>query len=283
MSYVRECFSKSVLLGTLDNPLRPKETCEPSDISEEGQKVFACLCENDYCNSYRSPDEPRPSLPPLLLSKEDPRPAEVNKTLMGRGEQEDVSRIQGSAKILTNTVTTTERQVTAARKSPLRCHSCGNLFNPEDKCEEFSVTREEQEEECEAGEVCLLYMWHKSVAVTAAVRHCFPETILLGERERLHTCTACQLIYLILIKCHHSWHRVFFLLIFHAFQAPSRPRSDPVPAVSSRTSLRTARPVSGPVFVTRIYATIKLYRTSAMLIMDTKKPFTRLLHHPPQQ
>ena len=185
MSYVRECFSKSVLLGTLDNPLRPKETCEPSDISEEGQKVFACLCENDYCNSYRSPDEPRP----LMLPREDPGLVEINKTLIGRGEQEDVSRMQSSAKIITNTnldTVTTERQLTAARKSPLRCHVCGDLFSPDTKCEEFSVTRADQVEECEAGEVCLLYMWHKSDSLTAAVRHCFPETILLGERD----CTA---------------------------------------------------------------------------------------------
>ena len=166
--------------------------------------MFACLCENDYCNSYRSPDEPRPSLPPPLLSKEDPRLVEVNKTLIGRGEQEDVSRIQSQspAKIITNTnqdPVTTERQVTAARKSPLRCHTCGNLFNPDNKCEEFSVTREDQVEECDDGEVCLLYMWHKSDSVTAAVRHCFPETILLGERDlRMHRS------YLILIKCHHE-------------------------------------------------------------------------------
>ena len=189
MSYVRECFSKSVLLGTLDNPLRPKETCEPSDISEEGQKVFACLCENDYCNSYRSPDEPRPSVPSLMLPKEDPGLVEINKTLIGRGEQEDVSRMQSSAKIITNTnrdTVTTERQLTAARKSPLRCHVCGDLFSPDTKCEEFSVTRADQVEECEAGEVCLLYMWQKSDSLTAAVRHCFPETILLGKRD----CTA---------------------------------------------------------------------------------------------
>ena len=190
MSYVRECFSKTVLLGTLDKPLKPKEMCEPRDISEEGQQVFACLCETDYCNPYRSPDEPRPSLPLLpLIEEQDPSLVEVNKTLIGRGEQEDVSRMQSSAKIITNTnrdTVTTERQLAAARKSPLRCHVCGDLFSPDTKCEEFSVTRVDQVEECEAGEVCLLYMWHKSDSLTAAVRHCFPETILLGERD----CTA---------------------------------------------------------------------------------------------
>ena len=184
MSYVRECFSKTVLLGTLDKPLKPKEMCEPRDISEEGQQVFACLCETDYCNSYRSPDEPRPSLPLLPpIEEQDPSLVEVNKTLIGRGEQEDVRRILSSAKIMTSPrdTVTTEGLVTAARRSRLRCHSCGDLFSPDNKCEEFNVTREDQVEECGVGEVCLLYMWHKSDTVAAAVRHCFPETILLGE------------------------------------------------------------------------------------------------------
>ena len=43
-----------MLLGTLDRPLKPTQTCEPQDISEDDQQVVACLCETDYCNSYRS-------------------------------------------------------------------------------------------------------------------------------------------------------------------------------------------------------------------------------------
>ena len=56
-AYVRECFSTSILLGTLNNPLVAKETCEPQDISEGDQKVEACLCETDFCNSYRGLEE----------------------------------------------------------------------------------------------------------------------------------------------------------------------------------------------------------------------------------
>ena len=70
-AYVRECFSKSILLGTLENQLIAKEYCEPQDISEGSQKVEACLCETDFCNSYRGTDEPVPdSLPKEEESKQ---------------------------------------------------------------------------------------------------------------------------------------------------------------------------------------------------------------------
>ena len=78
-SYVRECFSKSVLLGTLDNPLTAAPDCKPTDISEGDQKVFACLCETDYCNSYRGPAEPAPDLSQKKIERTTLRPA-------GKGE-----------------------------------------------------------------------------------------------------------------------------------------------------------------------------------------------------
>ena len=50
---VRECFAPSILLGSVEDPLVPMDTCQPKDISEEDQKVAACLCTSDRCNSYR--------------------------------------------------------------------------------------------------------------------------------------------------------------------------------------------------------------------------------------
>ena len=61
-AYVRECFSKSIVLGTVDNPLVAKPYCDPIDISENSiSRVTACLCETDLCNAFRSAGEkPQP-------------------------------------------------------------------------------------------------------------------------------------------------------------------------------------------------------------------------------
>ena len=61
-AYVRECFSKSIVLGTVDDPLVAKPYCDPLDISENSiSRVTACLCETDLCNAFRSASEKIPS------------------------------------------------------------------------------------------------------------------------------------------------------------------------------------------------------------------------------
>ena len=51
-SVIRECFSPSILIGPISNPLRAKSTCSPRDISETpGSSIMACLCDNDLCNA----------------------------------------------------------------------------------------------------------------------------------------------------------------------------------------------------------------------------------------
>lgn len=54
ISYVRECFSTSILLGTISSPLEAAESCIPRDISETSTsaRISACLCTSDLCNSY---------------------------------------------------------------------------------------------------------------------------------------------------------------------------------------------------------------------------------------
>ena len=188
---MRECFSTSILLGSLDRPLKPGPTCEPQDISEDGQSVFACLCETDYCNAYRSPGEPLPDPTSLLTSKQSElKPTRSSNNSLVKQADEDVTSMQQERtpvktvpqeNIASSLTTTTS--TTSLPAGPLRCHSCGDLFNPDTVCDMKEMTDDIDEslETCDEEEVCLLYMWHKSATYTAAVRHCFPTRILLGN------------------------------------------------------------------------------------------------------
>ena len=173
---MRECFSKSVLLGTLDNPLRAAPTCDPADISEGDQKVFACLCETNLCNSFRSPGEPRPDLSEKTLEK----PSTL-RDLMGPDHvRSSTPRSQAPVSV---TVKDNLQPANSTATLPdtvrsLRCFKCGDLFNPDTKCRPDNL----QTETCREGEACLLYRWQKSRQETAMVRHCFSKQILLGEK-----------------------------------------------------------------------------------------------------
>ena len=167
-----------MLLGTLDNPLQASSTCEPQDLSEDDQQVFACLCETDYCNSYRSPDEPLP----------DPATTKIlsaNKTIP---EPENVTRLQKPVRINPPAIKMTIKpNKTSSVQGPLKCYTCGDLFNPDDQCDThtWNVTDTGHVATCAPGEACLLYMWYKSGAMSASVRHCFPKTILLGIQSSI--------------------------------------------------------------------------------------------------
>ena len=175
-SYVRECFSKSVLLGTLDNPLRAAPTCDLRDISEGDQKVFACLCETNLCNSFRSPGEPRPDLSEKTIEKPN--------ILRGLLDADRVSSTTARARAPVSATIKDNLQLENSTTAPLpeparslRCYKCGDLFNPDTKCRTDDI----QTETCQQGEACLLYRWQKSPQETAMVRHCFSKQILLGE------------------------------------------------------------------------------------------------------
>ena len=51
-SVIRECFSPSILLGPINDPLTLSDTCRPKDISETpGASIMACLCNTPLCNA----------------------------------------------------------------------------------------------------------------------------------------------------------------------------------------------------------------------------------------
>ena len=124
---MRECFSKSVLLGTLDNPLRAAPTCDLADISEGDQKVFACLCETNLCNSFRSPGEPRPDLSEKTIEKPN-----ILKGLMSPGRvSSSTPRAPGSATSKDNSQLGNSTATLPHTVRSLRCYKCGDLFNPD--------------------------------------------------------------------------------------------------------------------------------------------------------
>lgn len=56
---IRECFSPTILLGSVDNPLRVKKSCDLQDISETpGASIMACLCDSDLCNANEDVNDP---------------------------------------------------------------------------------------------------------------------------------------------------------------------------------------------------------------------------------
>ena len=73
-SFIRQCFSPSIVLGSPDEPLVPRASCQPQTISESSA-ISACLCTSDLCNSYKTSEEKRPAqLPARRLPQSRPIP-----------------------------------------------------------------------------------------------------------------------------------------------------------------------------------------------------------------
>ena len=60
-SFIRQCFSPSIILGSPDQPpLVPRPSCQPQTISDSSG-ISACLCTSDLCNSYKTSEEKKPA------------------------------------------------------------------------------------------------------------------------------------------------------------------------------------------------------------------------------
>ena len=90
-SFIRQCFSPSILLGSLDQPLVKNSQCQPQDISENSQsRITACLCDSDLCNGQRGSEETiQDILPVHKLPRTDPIPIRQG---MKTSRQEAASR-----------------------------------------------------------------------------------------------------------------------------------------------------------------------------------------------
>ena len=62
-SFIRQCFSPNIVLGSPDQPLVPRASCQPQTISDSSD-ISACLCTSDLCNSYKTSDEKKPARRP---------------------------------------------------------------------------------------------------------------------------------------------------------------------------------------------------------------------------
>ena len=180
---MRECFSKSVVLGTANNPLVAKPYCEPTDISENSiSRVTACLCETDFCNAYRSDGEktrPRASQQ-SSVSQSNRRQQEKESKAHRNRESESPSRnsknrepntprnreIEETPRSPKKPSKPTTKQEYHPDKAGLQCFSCGSLLNPDAKCDEFSPTNISMTQTCLKGESCLMYTWKKSSSET---------------------------------------------------------------------------------------------------------------------
>ena len=136
---------------------------------------------------------------PSSVSAQEPRQLPSVSNINKPDEQPDVTGIQNSVnsnlpdiktsakQLITSegtssrTTTTSPTILTTSRNTELRCHKCGDLFNPDDQCSTWNATGSGHVETCQPGEACLLYMWYKSDKVSATVRHCFSKQILLGK------------------------------------------------------------------------------------------------------
>merc|ERR1712025_818668 len=46
---IRECFSTSILLGSIERPVVPSETCRPQPVDAD-DSIQACICTTDFCS-----------------------------------------------------------------------------------------------------------------------------------------------------------------------------------------------------------------------------------------
>ena len=67
---IRECFSTSILLGSIDRPIEPLKKCNPKSVDEGDDSIQACLCTDDFCNGYEAPS----SSPQIRTTRPTTRP-----------------------------------------------------------------------------------------------------------------------------------------------------------------------------------------------------------------
>ena len=174
-SVIRECFSTSILLGSIDRPIEPLNNCQPQNVELGDDSIQACLCTDDFCNGLASPQDSsrsssrRPTTtPPRAQQIQTQRPKQPSRT------------------------SPTQRPPQPPPQPPPRrsnskqvlCHQCGSLFSGSkgnEDCEVFDGSDQSQRKYCDPGEACLWYSWQKSATEIATIRECFSPTILLGS------------------------------------------------------------------------------------------------------
>ena len=185
-SFVRECFSTSILLGTVSDPLLPSSSCSPRDISETptSARISACLCTSDYCNGYISQEERRELSRPVTTSRPATRRTTRRTTTIRTTTTRRTTQAPEPAEEPRRQAGLPGRQNIHPEAPGLQCYSCGSLLNPNKKCGKFDRSAKSQVQTCLTDEACLMYTWQKSPTETATLRECFPTRVLLGSIEK---------------------------------------------------------------------------------------------------
>jgi len=124
-AYVRECFSKSIVLGTVDDPLVAKPYCDPLDISENSiSRVTACLCETDLCNAFRSGSEKPPSR--VNQQSSEPKRNDKPSSKSNRRQPEKESQSQRNSERESNSLRTNDQDSNNNRISNQNSNSLRN-------------------------------------------------------------------------------------------------------------------------------------------------------------
>ena len=156
VSVIRECLSTSILLGSIEDPLVVTPGCTVKDISEDGTKAEACLCDSDLCN---------------------------DNSLVGDTMNSDKISQPQQTQLAAPVQTETEAVISTARR--VRCYQCGSLFSDSGSpvCDQFSPGNNDQQGHCDQGQVCLFYSWTRADGTKSNIRECMDEAIILGSSD----------------------------------------------------------------------------------------------------
>ncbi|CAB4062518.1 unnamed protein product [Lepeophtheirus salmonis] len=127
IAIIRECFSTSILLGSIENPIAPSHECVPRPV-ENDDSIMACICATDFCNGYDG------GSPVNLKTTTTPTPLRLPQSQTERPRSQ-VGRPQAPSPNDIN------RNTLRQSGGKVLCHQCGSLFsgsgNP--PCEEGNV------------------------------------------------------------------------------------------------------------------------------------------------
>ena len=147
-SIIRECFSKSILLGSQAAPVEISSSCSPRSV-DGGGSIMACICTEHLCNDLQD----------YQLSA----PDKDSDTALGDPPQNHEEVIDEAVKIESETTTTTAISTTKPKFNKIICHQCGSLFSGKNSdCSVFDKNNKTQQGFCEPGEACLWYSWQKT-------------------------------------------------------------------------------------------------------------------------
>ena len=153
---IRECFSTSILLGSIDNPVTARTECSLEKV--ESEAISACICTTDLCNDLDS-DTGHPVRHSTTVSTFAQEPRHERTFSPGRDNQ-----FQFTTEASTVIPVPSRNSKTQSRNRGVLCYQCGSLFSRggNSGCTEFDDTDSSQQGFCQQDEVCLIYTWEKS-------------------------------------------------------------------------------------------------------------------------